>query len=1176
MELPQAFRSSESGPYDSGSDVYTSSSPREYGSQSAVEYLNYLDIKLECIHNLPPDWYDASDAPAYHQHPFRYEVSIATPLGVPIPEEEPSEKETSARVHPPHRGKSNNSSSRHPGTPPSPPPEEAATPLAPLHWMSFTHGRLLQHLPQYKRYVDSAIPLAVPGMDEVSRIRDVPETMDSLGVSGHGDTARERPGSANIMMNSFHGTATTTAGESSIAEVTSPPVLLWVTTASTDITSMPVEDNVQKGKGKRRFTQTMTEVFPPPPIPDKDAPPPCVFRIPLDVEQEAYVESLLNTGKPLMLHFKRVLRPGVPAEWEDLNARYYEATIPVNILAFAEPGSLKLSSVVPLQPRQDRWNTSTDIGGKKKGRRSKLGQPATLIEEPDLSALHPYTAYHTSAVISLRLQRTLARLASDRVRPNVTPSQLIPQREKVAGVFNPSDPTRDFNVALEEIARKIFQDYKDLRMDSTLTAVATNEEKEMWRSRFLEFVQSTGQLDTYKGQLMPYVVRIAQDKFLRGTGSSPEVISELRNELYVYLMDCMHATLFRVVEQSEAFSAGRPPSPSKLQSQAKKAQKTDEERTEEVGAISLWKSRAMEAEMSKEYSLAAKYYQAWIMSYHGSQPHYDLIWTDAAEFYIRAGDPGKAEQSYREAISFNSMSLPGLLGYGMWLMSYQRLNEAAVFLHGVLDLAPEYSLAWGCIALLDDLFLLTLKSGTPRYHTELAKWQKEQRYALVKALEYSGMSLPEEAQNLQPVNDEADAARRAGKVPPFFMAAGNAAGELPNDRQVGSADSKNGVDGAPLRADPGTHDEKETRESELSTGTSYASLDDSGDHVYLQVASYCIHLHHRELANLCLARCRVGHIEVQRLYAKLFVQCEQYTDALEILEPLSSHIPNNYDVLPLEEQLLIDEQLVLRAECEAGLGNTQEAIAFYKAALCKGLAMLPSYIPLLDEVEAASPKAEGRELNQTRCAEGASRNRRFFFARAYLELGNLLLSEGKVRDALGVFTLGIQCWNCGLMWLGAGIAYFRMGEYEPAEECLNESNIRNPLNPRTWAFLTLLCLRTRREEVEELVERVMTQGLMDPALWAEIGRELLTTGRHQLSEVCLRKAILLEEEAHPPLQGKGVSPLICLSKYHLAHALAAMHRIEEARAAMLAVVNSSNNEVLRGKAADDFNLFQRS
>lgn len=122
MDFSAPSRASEMGPSDSESDIYSSTPTGDYAAQPSKEYLNYLDIKLECIYNIPPDWYDPADAPAYHQHPFRYEVSIATPLGVPIPEDEASEKEFSGagKHHSLHRGKSSGSSFYHSGTPPPP------------------------------------------------------------------------------------------------------------------------------------------------------------------------------------------------------------------------------------------------------------------------------------------------------------------------------------------------------------------------------------------------------------------------------------------------------------------------------------------------------------------------------------------------------------------------------------------------------------------------------------------------------------------------------------------------------------------------------------------------------------------------------------------------------------------------------------------------------------------------------------------------------------------------------------------------------------------------------------------------------------------------------------------------------------------------------------------------
>eukprot|EP00796_Vickermania_ingenoplastis_P004022 gene4022-2876_t len=1139
---------------DSSRDEYTSSMDRDTATNSdgashrqstenipvppaVPEYVNYLDMKIERIENLPSDWYDLADAPAYHQNPFRYEVSISTPLGVPIPEEE--KKVDAAR-----RGSAQRSRSAPRMSPKSttPPPEDATPPGPPIHWMTFTHGRMLQNLPQYRRYVESAVAQAVPGMDEVNPIRDIPEAIDVPGASP--DAMQSTQASA-ISRNSFLNT-----GMQSEAPPPPPPVLLWVTNEETDVPPPPAEDNSQKrGKRKPQQQSTVMEVAPPPNTPDKDAPPPCVFRIPLDIEQEAYLESLLNIGKPLNLTFKRVLKSGLPPEWEDLNAAYYEATIPVNVSAFAEPGSLKLTSVVPLEPKQLKATSNVDNGSKKKPRRAKLGQPASLIEEPDLNAVHPYVANNTTAVISLGLQRTLARLASDRVRPNVTPAQLIPSREDIGNKFGlPPDVTRDFADCIEEIARKIIRDFKDSSVDSTLKANATNEEKEAWRTRFLEFFQSTGQMDTYKAQIIPLMARVAQDKFLRGAGSSKETICELSNELYVYLLDCMHSMLLRVVNQESQLS-------NEKNSGVQNAPIPDAE-----SMVSVWKIRAVEAEISKEYSLATKYHQARLSSYEGTE-QYPNIWTDAAEFFVRAGDPSKAEQCYREAIACDPQYLPALLGYGMWLMSYQRLNEAAVFLHGVVDLSPEYALAWGCIALLDDLFLLNLKTGSPHFHAETAKWQKEQRYAMLKAMEFCA--------NVT-LHDPSDAAlsgtggRDRGQQESHGTSPEESALENSAQREVSFQTDVSQTNGT----------QRESMQDSTTSKMAQDAAESQEDRVYLQVADYAIHLQHRDLANLCLACCRAGRVEVQRLYARLFVQCEQYEDAIQILDALSTQISDNYDSLDLQEQMLVDEYLVLRAESEAGRGNTEEAIYFYKEALCKNLSSMPHYMTLLEDVESMSPNTS-QELSPNRCEEDAARNRRLFFAQGYLELGNLLLSEGKVRDALGVFTLGIQCWNCGLMWLGAGIAYFRMGEYEAAEECLNESNIRNPLNPRTWAYLALLCIRTRREEVEEIVQRVMIQGLTDPALWAEIGRELQNAKRPQLSEVCLRKAILLEEAEHPAMRGKPVSALIAHSKYHLAHALVTMQRWEEARAVMRDVVAGTNNEVLKAKAEEELKDMRR-
>ncbi|CCW71802.1 unnamed protein product [Phytomonas sp. Hart1] len=211
------------------------------------------------------------------------------------------------------------------------------------------------------------------------------------------------------------------------------------------------------------------------------------------------------------------------------------------------------------------------------------------------------------------------------------------------------------------------------------------------------------------------------------------------------------------------------------------------------------------------------------------------------------------------------------------------------------------------------------------------------------------------------------------------------------------------------------------------------------------------------------------------------------------------------------------------------------------------------------------------------------------------------------------------------MWLGAGIGYYRSGNPIAAEACLNESNVCNPLNPRTWAFLALLCMRTNPEQVGMLFEQTQRHGLSDAVLWAELGCEMLITiNKPTWSLKCLQRAlsgkaiphrgtIHTDEAEETPssspaprdlnqgegitiddskstealgsirnvsgndtytsgtMQGSSVLPPsmtnICL--YYLSHALLRLNRVEEARKALTRVIRDSTNDVLKAKAEVD-------
>ena len=65
--------------------------------------------------------------------------------------------------------------------------------------------------------------------------------------------------------------------------------------------------------------------------------------------------------------------------------------------------------------------------------------------------------------------------------------------------------------------------------------------------------------------------------------------------------------------------------------------------------------------------------------------------------------------------------------------------------------------------------------------------------------------------------------------------------------------------------------------------------------------------------------------------------------------------------------------------------------------------------------------------------------------------------------------------------MNVGIAYYRLADYEHSEQALNESNILNNLNPCTWAYLCLLCLKASRpEEADFAFNQALKQAKPSP------------------------------------------------------------------------------------------------
>ena len=65
-------------------------------------------------------------------------------------------------------------------------------------------------------------------------------------------------------------------------------------------------------------------------------------------------------------------------------------------------------------------------------------------------------------------------------------------------------------------------------------------------------------------------------------------------------------------------------------------------------------------------------------------------------------------------------------------------------------------------------------------------------------------------------------------------------------------------------------------------------------------------------------------------------------------------------------------------------------------------------------------------------------------------LSHLEGGEGFFTAAKDVYLQAVDAYQSGSSWLGAGIAMLRLGEYEDAEDALQEANVCDKSHAEVW------------------------------------------------------------------------------------------------------------------------------
>ncbi|XP_040296096.1 cilia- and flagella-associated protein 70 isoform X2 [Bufo bufo] len=436
---------------------------------------------------------------------------------------------------------------------------------------------------------------------------------------------------------------------------------------------------------------------------------------------------------------------------------------------------------------------------------------------------------------------------------------------------------------------------------------------------------------------------------------------------------------------------------------------------------------AKEAEITEDYNLAEMYYQERLARDRQRVDH----WLDYGCFKLLVGDYIKAQECFYEALALNREDLHSLLLCGIVALTMDSHEDAEVFFEDATCVAPGSALAWTILGLFYEI-----QGNDIRMEMAFSEAGKLHQAALTadRGAEQSDCAEPGGGK----ASDNASRGGTDRTAPPSLRGRPSSGGLSMSSRPP--EEKTPGL--APKSASSAVPKSKAGTDGGVEAGANH-NPSPAASSIYMEAARFLAQVNATQLVQRALAHellCPDGgpSCRYHLMCAQVHLLRKEFEAANENLREASQVDHQNPDVWALTGHVRYMS------------GRKGEARQCYEHAL--------------------SLVADASELHSF-----------------YLRLGSIYLQEGEFEKAKKTYLQACRRSPTCLTWLGVGVACYRLEELQEAEDALSEANALNNSNAEVWGYLTLVCLKTRRQlEAEQSYKYTRKLLVQDQTLLTEI------------------------------------------------------------------------------------------